>query len=85
MKTLGSLLPKKQAKLLTKKVRGLSREKLEEEMKDHPKSDLSYKDISGLKKLAVMRINKGLPMYTFEKHNFHEGDDEQEPSTCITI
>ncbi len=85
MKTLGALLPKKQAKLLTPKVRRMSRSKLEKEIASHPKSDLSYKDLAGLKKLAVNRINNGLSMYTWDKHNFHPGDDEQEPSTCITI
>lgn len=83
MKTLGSLLPEKQANLLTKKVKAFTKEDLEKEINMHPKSDLSHKDLDGLKKLAVMRINAGDTMYTWDKHDFHEGDEEQEPSTCI--
>jgi len=85
MKTIGELLPKKQSKLLTKKVANMTRKELEKEVNDHPKSDLSYKDIKSLRKLAVMRVNKGLSMYTFEKHDFHEGDDEQDPNTCFCL
>ena len=85
MKTLGDLLPKKQAGLLTKKVAGMTKKQLEKEVATHPKSDLSYKDIKGLRKLAVTRINKGLPIYTFENHSFHEGDSKQEPNTCFTL
>ncbi len=85
MKTLGEMLPKKQSGLLTKKVANMTRKQLEKEVNSHPKSDLSYKDIKGLKKLAVMRINKGLSMYTFENHDFHEGDSKQDPSTCFCL
>ncbi len=83
MDTLGTLLPKRQSNLLTEKVRNFSKKQLEKEVDKHPESDLSHKDLQGLKKLAVMRVNKGLSMYTWDKHNFHAGSDDQDPSTCL--
>ena len=83
MDKLGCLLPKKQAALLTDKVRNYTKEELEEQINSHPKSDLSYQDLKGLKELAVRRINKGQSMYTWERYNCRTGDSKQGASTCI--
>ena len=64
METLGDLLPTKQAKMLTEKVRNMTREQLEHEAISHPKSHLSYKDLDGLRSVAIERINSGVTSLT---------------------
>lgn len=83
MEKLGCLLPKRQANLLTDKVKNYTQKELEKQINAHPKSDLSYKDLAGLKELVVRRINKGQSMYTWEKYNFRTGNSKQGASTCI--
>ncbi len=86
METLGDLLPKKQAKMLTDKVRSMTKKDLEREANSHPRSNLSYHDIDGLRSVALHRINKGDTVFTFENHNFNSKDkDAQDPSTCSCI
>ncbi len=83
MKTLGDLLPKKQAELLTDHVRNMTREDLEEQSANHHKSSLSHHDVSSLRRLAIARINAGQTIYTFSKHSFDKkSNKEQDPSTC---
>lgn len=84
MDTLGSLLPKKQAKMLTKKVRRMTKEELEAQSHAHPKSDLSYKDLNGLRNVAIQRINSGDTIFTYSNHDFSK-KDPQDPSTCSTF
>jgi hypothetical protein len=80
MSTLGKLLPKSQAKLLTQKAKNLTKAQLEKEMKAHPRSNLSFHDMEGLKAVAIKRMNGGQTVFTFKSHNFKH--DPQDPSTC---
>ncbi len=83
MDTLGDLLPRKQAGLLTNKVRQMTKEDLEQESANHEKSDLSYHDIASLRRLAVERLNHGMTIFTYSNHSFDKkSGKEQDPSTC---
>jgi len=83
MKTLGDLLPKKQAALLTDKVKQLTKAEIEKQARMGKHSDLSYFDIKSLRYLMVTRINDGLTILTYDKQSFKkEGNDGQDPSTC---
>lgn len=84
--TLGSLLPSHQAKLLTPKVKKMTKRQLESAINKHPHPSLSHKDIASLRKVAIERINGGQSAYTWSSHNFtaHEVDP-QDPSTCSTF
>jgi hypothetical protein len=82
--TLGSLLPSSQAKLLTASTKKLTKQKLETALNKHPHKDLSHKDMSGLRKLAISRINEGQSAFTWSGHNFTDHEvSQQDPSTCI--
>ena len=81
--TLGSLLPKKQADMLTDKAKRMTKNDLERQAMLHPKSDLSYQDIDSLRNVAVARINNGDTVYTYGTHSFHsKHKSAQDPSTC---
>jgi hypothetical protein len=83
MKTLGELLPKKQADMLTNRVKKMTKADIEEQAALHKRSDLSYYDITSLKHLAVHRINSGDTIYTYSSQSFiKKGNGKQDPSTC---
>jgi len=83
MKTIGSTLPKKQADMLSDKVKNMTKEELERQALIHPKSNLSYQDIKGLRNVMLERINDGDTVLTYDNHSFHIGHkDPQDPSTC---
>ena len=82
--TLGSLLPSSQAKLLTPKAKALTKQKLEAVLNKHPHRDLTHKDIAGLRKVAISRINGGQSAFTWTTHSFTDHEvKHQDPSTCI--
>jgi uncharacterized protein YaaW (UPF0174 family) len=84
--TLGSLLPASQAKLLTPVVRKMTKAQFERTVNAHPQHKLTAKDISGLRKLAITRINGGQSAYTWSSHNFkHHDESRQDPATCSTF
>lgn len=83
MKTLGELLPKKQAALLTDSVKAMTKKDIEKESANHTRSNLSYFDVASLKNLAITRINAGQTIYTYSNHTFDkQSEKEQDPSTC---
>lgn len=81
--TIGSLLPPSQAKLLTSSVKKMTKAQFEKAINAHPNHKLSAKDISGIKKLVLTRINGGQSAYTWSSHNFRtESSGGQDPATC---
>jgi hypothetical protein len=83
MKTIGELLPKEQANLLTPKVKGMTKAQLEKELKTHPRSDLSFKDYERLMAVVTKRVNSGQTVLTYSSHNFKH--NPQDPSTCSCL
>lgn len=81
--TLGSLLPASQAKLLTPKVKGMTKKQLEAAVNKHPHPDLNHKDMHSLRKLTINRINGGQSALTWSSHDFTDHKvDPQDPATC---
>jgi hypothetical protein len=81
--TIGSLLPADQAKLLTKKMRNMTKRELETAMNKHPNHNIDHKDMAGVRKLMITRINSGQSALTWTSHNFTTHDvNPQDPSTC---
>ncbi len=83
MSTLGELLPKNQARLLTDKAKKFTKAQLEKEFKAHPRSSLSFHDIEGLMAVAIKRINSGDTVFTWTSHSFKH--NPQDPSTCSCL
>lgn len=83
MATLGDLLPKHQAALISQAVADLSQEDLEASINNAADSHLTVKELASLRKLALTRVNAGETPYTWSKHNFSTDDvSDQDPSTC---
>lgn len=82
--TIGSLLPASQAKLLTPKMRKMTKSQLEAAVNKHPNHSLTHKDVASLRKLAIERVNNGQSIMTWTSHNLtaHEVNP-QDPSTCF--
>lgn len=81
--TLGSLLPGSQSKLLTAKVKKMTKAQIEKAVNKHPHPDLSHKDMHSLRQLTIARINGGQSALTWSSHSFTDHKvDPQDPSTC---
>lgn len=84
--TIGALLPASQAKLLTPKMRKMTKSQIEKAVNQHPNHTLDHKDVASLRKLAIERINNGQSVMTWSSHKLtaHEVNP-QDPSTCFCL
>lgn len=86
VQTIGSLLPASQAKLLTAKMRKMTKSQLEIAINKHPNPALTQSDIASLRKLAIERINNGQSIMTWTSHSLTAHKvNPQDPSTCFCI